>query len=368
MKWSWKIARVAGIDVYLHTTFLILIAWIALAYWQLAGTLIAVVSGVSFILALFFCVLLHEFGHALTARKFNIRTRNIILLPIGGIASIEKIPDDPREEIIIALAGPAVSFAIALVLWLLLKASGGLVPLEDLSVTGGSFLQRLMIINILLAAFNLLPALPMDGGRVFRALLALWMDPVKATRIAAGVAQAMAVVLALLGFRYNLFLAFIAVFIWIGAATESGMARIKSTLSGVPARKAMLTDFKVLEPHDSLGRAVELTLSGSQKDFPVISGGRVTGVLRQGGLLSGLHDHGKLCRVDQVMQHEVPAIDVSETLENVMERMQIKDGGLLIAMENDRIAGIIDIDNIMELLRIQKALQEHDEQSWSFRV
>jgi len=120
MKWSWKIARVAGIDVYIHTTFLILIVWIALAYWQLAGTLIAMVSGVGFILALFFCVLLHEFGHALTARKFNIKTKNIILLPIGGIASIEKTPEEPREEIIIALAGPAVSFAIALLLWLLL--------------------------------------------------------------------------------------------------------------------------------------------------------------------------------------------------------------------------------------------------------
>ena len=358
MKWSWKIATVAGIDVYIHTTFLILIAWIALAYWQLAGTLLAVVSGVGFILALFFCVLLHEFGHALTARKFNIRTRNITLLPIGGIASIEKIPEDPREEIIIALAGPAVSFAIALLLWLLLTASDGLVPLEDLSITGGSFLQRLMLINILLAVFNLLPALPMDGGRVFRALMALWMEPVKATRIAAGVAQALAVLLALLGFRYNLFLVFIAVFIWIGAATEAGMASVKSILSGVTAKRAMLTDFQVLEPHESLARAVELTLSGSQKDFPVVSGDSVTGVLRQSDLLRGLHDHGKLCRVDQVMQRDVPSINVSETLENVMERMQIKDRGLLIATENGRIAGIIDIDNIMELLKIQKALQE----------
>jgi Zn-dependent protease len=280
MKWSWKIARVAGIDVYLHMTFLILIAWIALAYWQLEGTLIAVISGVSFILALFFCVVLHEFGHALTARNFGIRTKHIILLPIGGIASIERTPEDPREEIIIALAGPAVSFAIALLLWLLLSASQGLVPIEELSVTGGSFLQRLMIINILLAAFNLLPALPMDGGRVFRALLALWMEPARATRIAAGVAQAMAVLLALVGLRYNLFLVFIAVFIWIGAASEAGMATIKSALSGLPAGRAMLTDFQLLAPDESLARAVELTLSGSQKDFPVVSGEEVAGVLR----------------------------------------------------------------------------------------
>ena len=364
MKWSWKIANVAGIDVYLHMTFLILIVWIGLGYWQLAGTVAAVVAGVGFILALFFCVLLHEFGHALTARQFGIRTKSIMLLPIGGIASIEKMPEDPRHEIIIALAGPAVSFAIALLLWILLKMGNGLVPLEDLSVTGGSFLQRLMIVNILLAAFNLLPAFPMDGGRVFRALLSLRMEPVKATRIAAVVAQAFALLMAVLGFRYNLFLVFIAVFIWIGAVSEARMASVKFALSGLAAGKAMLTDFQVLQPDESLAQAVKLTLSGTQKDFPVLAGDKVVGVLRQSDLLRGLHDHGKLCRVDQEMQGDVPQADISEPLEAVMERMQVGGSGLLIVTDGSRIAGIIDIDNIMELLRIQKALQEHDEHRW----
>jgi len=345
MKWSLKITTVAGIDVFLHLTFLILLAWIGLAYWQMAGTVDAVVSGVGFILALFFCVLLHEFGHALTARKFGIRTRSIILLPIGGIAAIEKTPENPREEIIIALAGPAVSFAIALLLWVVLKSVNGLVPLEELSVSGGSFLQRLMIINVLLAVFNLLPAFPMDGGRVFRALLALMMNPLKATRIAAGVAQAMAVVLALL-------------------ASEAGMASVKSVLSGIPAGKAMLTDFQLLQADESLARAVELTLSTSQKDFPVVSGDRVVGALRQPDLLRGLHDHGKQCRVDQVMQHDIPEVELSETLDHVLENIQIKDSGLLIVTDQGRIAGIIDIDNIMELLKIQKAVRDHDEHKW----
>ena len=364
MKWSWKIAKVAGIDVYLHMTFLILIVWIGLGYWQIAGTLAAVVSGVGFILALFFCVLLHEFGHALTARQFGIRTKSIMLLPIGGIASIEKMPEDPRLEILIALAGPAVSSAIALVLWILLRMGNGLVPLEDLSITGGSFLQRLMIINILLAAFNMLPAFPMDGGRVFRAMLSLRMEPVKATRIAAVVAQALALLMAVLGFRYNLFLVFIAVFIWIGAAAEASMANVKFALSGLSAGKAMLTDFQVLQPDESLARAVKLTLSGSQKDFPVLAGDNVIGVLRQSDLLRGLHDHGKLCRVDQEMQRDVPQADISEPLAAVMERMQAGESGLLIVTDRGRIAGIIDIDNIMEFLRIQKALQEHKEHQW----
>lgn len=364
MKWSLKITTVAGIDVYLHLTFLILIAWVALAYWQIAGTVDAVVSGVGFILALFFCVLLHEFGHALMAGKFGIRTKSIILLPIGGLAAIEKTPENPREEIIIALAGPAVSFAIALLLWVVLQSGAGLVPLEEFSISGGSFLQRLMVINFLLAVFNLLPALPMDGGRVFRALLALVMDPLKATRIAALASQAIALGLALLGMRYNLFLVVIALFIWIGAVSEAGMASVRSVLAGIPAGKAMLTDFQMLQADDSLARAVDLTLSTSQKDFPVVSGDRVVGALRQRDLLKGLHDRGKLCRVDRVMQRDVPEVELSEPLDHVLESIQVKDSGLLIVKDRGRIAGIIDLDNIMELLRIQKALQDHDKQKW----
>jgi Zn-dependent protease/predicted transcriptional regulator len=364
MKWSLKIARLSGIDVYLHFTFLLLIAWIGLAYWQLEGSVQAVIAGVGFILALFACVVLHELGHALTARKFGIRTRSIVLLPIGGIASIEKTPEDPRQEILIALAGPAVSFGIAALLWLVLSAGSGIGAATPLSLSEGSFLQRLMLVNLLLGAFNLLPAFPMDGGRVFRALLSLRLGPLRATRIAAVVAQAAAVLLALVGMRYNLFLVLIAVFIWIGATTEASLASAKSVLAGITARSAMETNFQVLAPDDSLGRAVALTLDGSQKDFPVVRDGTVIGVLRQTDLLRGLHDHGKLCRVDQVMQEAPPTMQVGESLEHVLENMGSVTSGLLVVTEGGRMAGIIDIDNLMELLRIRKALQEHEDRSW----
>ena len=364
MKWSVKIARLSGIDVYLHFTFLLVIAWIGLAYWQLEGTVQAVVTGVGFILALFGCVVLHEMGHALTARKFGIRTRSIVLLPIGGIASIEKTPDDPRQEILIALAGPAVSFGIAGVLWLVLSASGGIAETTQLSLSQGSFLERLMLVNLLLGAFNLLPAFPMDGGRVFRGVLSLRLGPLRATRIAAVVGQAAAILLALVGMRYNLFLVLIAVFIWIGATTEASLASAKSVLTGITARSAMETNFEVLARDDSLGRAVTLTLDGSQKDFPVVQDGTVVGVLRQAGLLRGLHDHGKLCRVDQVMQKPPPTMEVGASLEHVLEDMGSESSGLLVVTEGGRMAGIIDIDNLMELLRIRKALQEHEKSSW----
>jgi Zn-dependent protease/predicted transcriptional regulator len=361
MKWSLKIARLSGIDVYLHFTFLLLIAWIGLAYWQLEGSLQAVIAGVGFILALFACVVLHELGHALTARKFGIRTRSIVLLPIGGIASIEKTPEDPRQEILIALAGPAVSFGIAALLWLVLSASSGIGTATPPSLSEGSFLQRLMLVNLLLGAFNLLPAFPMDGGRVFRAVLSLRLGPLRATRIAAVVAQAAAILLALIGMRYNLFLVLIAIFIWIGATTEASLASARSVLSGVTARAAMETNFEVLAYDDSLGRAVALTLDGSQKDFPVMRDGRVIGVLRQADLLRGLHDHGKLCRVDQVMQAQQPVqMDIGESLEHVLQDMDVGRSGLLVVTDHGRMAGIIDIDNLMELLRINKALREHE--------
>jgi len=364
MKWSLKIARISEIDVYLHFTFLLLIIWIGLAYWQLEGTIDAVISGVGFILALFACVVLHEFGHALTARKFGIRTRSIVLLPIGGIASIEKTPDDPRQEILIALAGPAVSFGIASLLWIVLSAGGGIASATALSLSEGSFLQRLMLVNLLLGAFNLLPAFPMDGGRVFRALLSLRLGQLRATRIAAIVAQAAAVLLALAGMRYNLFLVLIAIFIWIGATTEASLASARSMLTGITARSAMETNFEVLQPDDSLGRAVALTLDGSQRDFPVVHEGQVVGVLRQVDLLRGLHDHGKLCRVDRVMQDPPAQMHIGDSLEHVLEDMGSVNSGLLAVMEGGKLAGIIDVDNLMELLRIRKALQQHEDSRW----
>jgi len=361
MKWSWRIATLAGIGVYMHVTFLILVAWIALGYWQAEGNVAAVVVGVSFILTLFFCVLLHELGHALTARRYGIRTSAITLLPIGGIASIEKMPDNPRQEIVIALAGPAVSFGIAGILWLLLKASGQtLVPLQNLALEPGSFWQRLMLVNVLLGAFNLLPAFPMDGGRVLRAALALRVGQVRATRIAAGVAHGAAILLAVIGLYYNIFLVLIAIFIWFGATAESSMATVKSTLSGVKARNAMVTEYHTLQAVESLGRAVELTLSGTQKDFPVLHEGEWVGVLRQADLLRGLHDHGKLCRVDQVMQPGMQRIGLDDPLGSMLENLKAGDNGLLAVMDGERLAGIIDVEHVMELLRIEKALREHD--------
>lgn len=355
MRWSLTIAEVRGIRIQVHVTFVLLIAWIALSYWQLTHTVSAVLDGVGFIFALFACVVLHELGHALTARRFGIRTRSITLLPIGGVAAVEKMPDDPRLEIVIALAGPVVSLAIALALYLFLQATGSLVDLAELGVSGGPFLQRLMIVNILLAVFNLLPAFPMDGGRVFRALLSLRLGNLAATRVAASVGQAMALLFALLGLLYNPFLFLIAVFIWIGAATEAGTAGIRYALADVRAADAMLTEFHSLAPGDSLAHAVQLTLAGSQKDFPVIEGDAVVGVLTQADMLRGLQSLGGEARVGSAMQAAPARVAHDQPMTEVLDRLQETPARLAVVMDGPRAAGLIDLDNVLELIRIQAA-------------
>ena len=206
MKWSWKLVEVAGIGVYVHATFLLLIGFVGLSHWRQGQTVDAVLGGVGFILALFACVVLHEFGHALMARRYGIKTRDITLYPIGGVARLERMPDDPRQELRVALAGPAVNVVLATALFAALQLAGLWRPLGELSVTTGSFLERLMIVNILLATFNMLPAFPMDGGRVLRALLATRMEYTRATQIAATLGQSTALVFGLVGFFSNPFL------------------------------------------------------------------------------------------------------------------------------------------------------------------
>ncbi|HIP52764.1 MAG TPA: site-2 protease family protein [Chromatiales bacterium] len=357
MKWSWKFVRLAGIDVYIHATFLILIVWIGLNYWLLTGRVAAVIEGVGFILALFACVVFHELGHALVARRYGIRTREITLLPIGGVASLEHMPEEPKQEIAMALAGPSVNLAIALGLWVWLSITGERVPLSEFTFAEGGFLQKLMLINIVLAVFNLLPAFPMDGGRVLRAALAMRMNRNRATQVAASLGQGLALWLGLLGLFYNPFLIFIALFVWIGAAVEAGMEQIKSTLADVTVGEAMLTDFQVLSPDDPLSHAVELTMAGSQADFPVLKEGVMVGVLAQAELLKGLQARGEQARVGDWMQGEVQDADIHEPLEGVLERLQNSRCRLIAVTDAGRLAGVVNLDNIMELIRIHSALQ-----------
>jgi Zn-dependent protease len=356
VKWSAKLGRFAGIDVYVHVTFLLLLVWVAWRYWTETGTLAGVTSGLTLILLLFFCVVLHEYGHALTARRFGIGTRSITLLPIGGLALLESMPKEPRQEILVALAGPAVNVVIAAVLYLVATATGR--PGALLTLATGSLLPTLVAANLMLAVFNLLPAFPMDGGRVLRAALALRMDRVRATWIAARVGQVLAVGLALLGLMGNPVLLLIAVFVWFGAETEAGAATIDDTLAGQPAGRAMITDFRSLAPDAPLAQAVDLTLAGSQKDFPVLDGERIAGVLTQAAILRGLRDLGPAGRVDAVMAPARTA-DIATPLADLLQTVQATETRLVCITRAGRLTGVVDLDNIAEFLRIRQALVRH---------
>lgn len=358
MKQSWTLARVAGIEIRIHVTFFLLLAWFAFISWLDTRTLGGAAEGVALIVVVFCCVVLHELGHALAARRYGIRTRDITLLPIGGVARLSGMPSKPAQEIVIALAGPAVNLTIAGLLILLLGAQG--VPDGLLEGKAGDipFLVSLLTVNVMLAVFNLIPAFPMDGGRVLRAVLALRFDHARATRIAARVGQAFALIFALLGLLYNPFLMLIALFVWFGAALESADAQMRAAVSGVALREAMVTDFHTLSPAHTLNDAVTLTLAGTQKDFPVVdTDGQFVGLLSQAALLDGLSEQGGGAPIGKWMRRDLVTARADETLEQIWQRLREGEGHLLPVLDDGRLIGLVDLENLIELSRFRAAIE-----------
>lgn len=358
MRWSWKIGEFAGIGVYMHATFLLLIGFILFANVVAGGGLLAGLTSVAFIILLFACVVAHEYGHALTARRYGIKTRDITLLPIGGVARLERMPTNPIEELWVALAGPAVNVVIAAALVPIVLLVEGADGLRNLSLTGGGVLQRLLLTNLLLVGFNLLPAFPMDGGRVLRALLATRMEYTRATQVAASLGQGFAFLLGLVGLFGNPLLVFTALFVWIGAAQEASMVQMKSALDGIPVSRAMLTDFRTLSPHDTLGHAADLIIAGTQQDFPVVSDSAVEGVLTRNDLITALRQRGEQERVSSVMRRDFQAAEWSEMLEHVSLRLQECQCHTLPVTRDGRLVGLVTMENIGEFMMIRSALDQ----------
>jgi Zn-dependent protease len=359
MKWSWRLGRVAGIDIFVHWTFLILIAWIIYLYLSAGQGPLAALEGVIFILAVFVCIVLHELGHALTARRFDIATRDITLLPIGGMARLERMPEDPRQELLVALGGPAVTFAIAAVLFLVVILGWGAQALLDLELVGGQFLVKLLWINAILLGFNLLPAFPMDGGRVLRATLHFDLDYVRATQIAAAVGQVMAVLFGLVGlFIGNPFLLLIAVFVYFSAREEARSVEVRSLCRGVPVRHAMVTRYRALSPQDTLGAAVDELLAGQQQDFPIVDGAQVVGVLLRSDLLKVLATRGRDVAVSKVMRQDCRPVEDTEMLDRTFERMRQSNCPTVPVVHHGQLQGVVTLENVGEWMMIQSALQK----------
>lgn len=356
MRWSLKIGQIAGIKILVHWTFLLLLGWIFLLNWQSSHEFGAALFGVILVLALFACVVLHELGHALTARHFGVQTRDITLLPIGGVARLDRIPREPMQEFWVALAGPAVNVAIAGLLWLGFSVAGAQ-PLTHFQELSRLFWGQLMYANMILVAFNLLPAFPMDGGRVLRALLATRLEYARATTIAARIGQVIAILFGLLGLLVSPILLFVGLFVFLAAGGEARSVRLTTPMKDSKVQEAMITRFHSLSVDDPLNVAVNELLSGSQQDFPVVQDGQeVVGLLGRNELVQALAEKGPNARVGEAMRSDCPLITEYDKLEDCYEILRRDGCSTLPVVRQGRLIGLITLENLTEWIMVHAAL------------
>ena len=355
MGWSVTLGSVRGTVVRLHVTFLLFLLWIGGVYYLQGGPQ-AAVAGVVFIALLFTCVVLHEFGHIFAARRYGVQTPDVVLLPIGGVARMERIPEEPAQEVVVALAGPAVNLVIAAVLVL---ALGGLPSFANAfrSLEGG-LAARLLYANLFLAVFNLIPAFPMDGGRVLRAFLAGWVGYARGTRIAAGIGQGLAFVFGLLGLAGgNPILLFVALFIYLAAASESHAAQMRQVAQGVINADAMVTHFERLGRDSRVADAVECLIRTTQHEFPVCdTGDRLQGVLTRDAMIEALKERGPDAPVVEVMDTDIPEVRDRGNLEDATRLLQEKNRPAVGVIDREgRLVGLITRETIGELMMVEAA-------------
>jgi Zn-dependent protease len=376
---SLKIARIWGIDIQVHWSFILILFYGAYLFSRGAGNVLTgAVYGVIVILLLFVCVVLHEFGHALTAKYFGVNVPHITLLPIGGVAQLEHMPRKPMQEFLITIAGPAVNFALALLLLPIallavsLSVRAGTISTtlpglwraaQSMSLTG--FLVTLASMNVLLGIFNLLPAFPMDGGRILRALLALRLRYVQATRIAVLVGRGMAILLALRGiFVGDIFLLLVAFFVYVGGRGELEAVEGRYILNDFSARQAVNKDAHVLYTSEPISRAVDYIMTTYQGDFPVYDlGHNLVGVLTRPRLVATLRGQGQDGRVVDVMipRAQVPATTADTTLADVWEEMMQSGSRVIIVQDQGQFLGLITLDDISELIQVMGAAKERED-------
>ena len=357
MSWSLNIGTIAGTAVRVHVTFLLFLGWIFAASW-VSGGADAAWQGLAFLVLLFACVVAHEFGHIFTARVFGVSTPDVTLLPIGGVARLERIPEEPYEEFLVAIAGPLVNVAIAIALIMLAGARVNAGDLYAVESPHTSMIDRLAAVNLFLAIFNMIPAFPMDGGRVLRAILASRMGYVRATEIAAFIGQGFAFALGFIGLFFNPLLIFIAIFVYLAASSEAHLVAIRAMSRGVPTSAAMMTQFATLAPEAHVEEAVQTLLRTSQSEFPVIDGaGKPVGLLGRSDLIRALKQLGPDARVADAMTTTVPTIGHRRCLEEAFRMLQEKSAPAVAVVDGSgRLIGLVTSETVGEMLMLHEAL------------
>lgn len=362
MHWSFPILRLGETEIRIHLTFFLLLAWIGIAHYQVGGSA-AALDGIVFIAAVFGCVVLHELGHTLAARRYGIHTPRITLLPIGGVAQMERMPDNPWEEVVVAIAGPLVNVAIASILILGFGVELNEQALGSIENPESSFWSRLAAVNIVLVVFNLIPAFPMDGGRVLRALLSTRLSRSRATDVAARTGQITALAFGFLGLvSGNALLVFVAIFVYLAAGGEAQAVSLQELARRIRTRDAMITRFESLDTGASLGDAAEALLRTTQHEFPVIDGaGKLRGVLTREALVAGLARDGRAAPVIEVMQRDIPVVDRNTPLDQVLEEFQRSGAPVIcVASSTGTLSGYIDRENLLELLMVGTVFERND--------
>jgi Zn-dependent protease len=361
MRWTLNIGRLFGVKILIHWTFFLLLIWIVLAEYFGGSSTETILLTIVYILAIFLCVVLHEMGHITMARQYGINTRKITLLPIGGVASLEKIPENPKQELMVAIAGPLVNVAIALVLLPFLGDLRQYVPQsagEESAtlLTPDNFWFSLFAINLILVVFNLIPAFPMDGGRMFRALLAMRIDRLKATAIASSIGQIIAVGFFFAGLMFNPLLLLIGVFVFFGARGEHYMVQQNELMRGHTVSEAMSTDFHVFEAEDKLSDIQEHLISYCDDLFVVRTAHDIAGIVTRKEILKALQQDEKDKRVGALLQTQYDSIQYSDKLSEVLTKIRQQGQSSFPVFDGVELKGIISLDSIQRFLSIQGSL------------
>lgn len=345
--------RIFGIPVRLHFTFILMLVFLLVVG---VGEKQSGASTVVYVLALFASVLLHEVGHALVARLYGIRTIEIVMFPIGGVSRPERQPK-ASQELWIALAGPTVNLLIAVVLLGWVAASHGFVALEQLKEpTDANLAERIAFGNLLLWLFNLLPAYPMDGGRILRSVLALKRPLEEATRIASGAGQMLAILIGLAGLLWgNFMLVFVALFVYLGAFQEGAAAKGRLFTAGFPVEAAMITQFRTLSHGDTIRDAGNLLLATSQHDFAVMHGGSVVGLLNRSALVRAMLQQGPEAYVAGAMDRDFKRVAPHTPLAEAAPMLSAPGACVLVMDEEDHLLGMLTSENLSEFVLLRQA-------------
>jgi Zn-dependent protease/predicted transcriptional regulator len=348
--WSFRIATVAGIPIRIHFTFVLFLAWVGISAGSSGG-----LAWTLFVIAIFFCVLLHELGHALVAKRLGVSTRDITLYPIGGVAMLDSRPK-PRQELFISLAGPAVNLVLAAILFVALLVTNRGIPAVNGGLEHTSILAALLIANLTLAVFNMIPAFPMDGGRVLRAALGLKMTEAFSTQIAGGIGQGLAIIFGIVGlFTQGYILMLIAFFVFLGASQEVSSTVTRSFLHGHILSDAMQTSFKSLTSGESLQSAADMMIHGSQRDFPIMNGDEVIGVLTRNKVAEGLAADGGTGYVAGWMIRNFKVAEPDLPLEMALDMFPQNDTSPILIMQEETLIGMVTMETLSEFIMLEHA-------------